>query len=74
MSLKEEFMKITTYEEWDRRRDEFRGLDAGDMEIRKHLNELYHRLQHSIYYSKGILTEVYPKPKEGEDPKKRRWR
>jgi hypothetical protein len=40
MSLKEEFMEITTYEEWDRRRDEFRGLDVGDMEIRKHLNEL----------------------------------
>ena len=82
MSLKEEFMKIITYEEWDkrryeewdRRRDEFRWLDAGDMEIRKHLNELYPRLQHSIYDSKGILTEVYPKPKEGEDPKKRRWR
>ena len=35
MSLKEEFMKITTYEEWDRRRDEFRGLDAGDMEVRE---------------------------------------
>jgi len=70
MSLKEEFMKITTYEEWDRRRDEFRGLDAGDTEIRKHLNELYPRLQHSIYDSNGIFTEVYPKPKEGEDPKK----
>ena len=74
MSLKEEFMEITTYEEWDRRRDEFRGLDAGDMEIRKRLNELYPRLQHSIYDSNGIFTEVYPKPKEGEDPKKRRWR
>jgi hypothetical protein len=41
MSLKEEFMKITTYEEWDKRRHEFKGLDAGDMEVRKHLNELY---------------------------------
>ena len=74
MSLKEEFMKITTYEEWDRRRDEFRGLDAGDTKIRKHLNELYPRLQHSIYDSNGIFTEVCPKPKEGEDPKKSRWR
>ena len=41
MSLKEEFMKITTYEEWDKRRYEFKGLDARDMEVRKHLNELY---------------------------------
>ena len=41
MSLKEEFMKIITYEEWDKRRHEFKGLDAGDMEVRKHLNELY---------------------------------
>ena len=41
MSLKEEFMKIITYEEWDKRRYEFKGLDAIDMEVRKHLNELY---------------------------------
>ena len=34
MSLKEEFMKIITYEEWDKRRYEFKGLDAGDMGLR----------------------------------------
>lgn len=35
MSLKEEFMKIITYEKWDKRRYEFKGLDAGDMEVRE---------------------------------------
>ena len=31
MSLKEEFMKIITYEEWDKIMYEFKGLDAGDI-------------------------------------------
>ena len=60
MSLKEEFMKITTYEEWDRRRDEFKGLDAGDMEVRKHLNELYPTADISGY-EKGIVKDYFYK-------------
>ena len=74
MSLKEEFMKITTYEEWDTRREEFKSLNFRDRDIIDHLDSLYPKLPHSIGYEKGIFTEVYPKPKEGEDPKKRRWR
>ena len=74
MSLKEEFMKITTYEEWDERREEFKSLNFRDRDIVDHLDSLYPKLPHSIGYEKGIFTEVYPKPKDGEDPKKRRWR
>ena len=70
MSLKEEFMKITTYEEGDARREEFKSLNFRDRDIIDHLDSLYPKLPHSIGYEKGIFTEVYPKPKEGEDPKK----
>ncbi|RKW53469.1 MAG: hypothetical protein D8H95_12550 [Lachnospiraceae bacterium] len=70
MSLKEEFMKITTYEEWDTRREEFKSLNFRDRDIIDHLDSLYPKLIHSIGFENGIFTEVYPKPKGGEDPKK----
>ena len=60
MSLKEEFMKITTYEEWDKRRHEFKGLDAGDTEVRKHLNELYPTADNSVYEN-GIVKDYFYK-------------
>ena len=69
MSLKEEFMKITTYEEWDTRREEFKSLNFRDRDIIDHLDSLYPKLIHSIGFENGIFTEVYPKP----IPKKR-WR
>ncbi len=70
MSLKEEFMKITTYEEWNTRREEFKSLNFRDRDIIDHLDSLYPKLIHSIGFENGIFTEVYPKPKGGEDPKK----
>ncbi len=70
MSLKEEFMKITTYEEWDTRREEFKSLNFRDRDIIDHLDSLYPKLIHSIGFENRIFTEVYPKPKGGEDPKK----
>ena len=70
MSLKEEFMKITTYEEWDTRREEFKSLNFRDRDIIDHLDSLYPKLIHSIGFENGIFTEVYPKPKGVEDPKK----
>ena len=70
MSLKEEFMKIITYEEWDTRREEFKSLNFRDRDIIDHLDSLYPKLIHSIGFENGIFTEVYPKPKGGEDPKK----
>ena len=74
MSLQVELIKITTYEEWDTIREELKSLNFKDREIIDHLDSLYPKLPHSIGYEKGIFTEVYPKPKEGEDPKKSRWR
>ena len=74
MSLRDEFMKLKTYEEWNARREEFKSLNFRDREIIDHLDSLYPKLPHSIGYEKGIFTELYPKPKDGEDPKKRRWR
>nr|WP_298054321.1 hypothetical protein [uncultured Lachnoanaerobaculum sp.] len=74
MSLRDEFMKLKTYEEWNARREEFKSLNFRDREIIDHLDSLYPKLPHSIGYEKGIFTELYPKPKEGEDPRKRRWR
>ena len=74
MSLRDEFMKLKTYEEWNARREEFKSLNFRDREIIDHLDSLYPKLPHSIGYEQGIFTELYPKPKEGEDPRKRRWR
>ena len=41
MSDKEEFLKVKTYEEYDRRRDEFKNLDVRDLEILNHFNDLF---------------------------------
>ena len=55
-------------------RVECKSLNFRDREIIDHLDSLYPKLPHSIGYEKGIFTELYPKPKDGEDMKKRRWR
>ncbi len=41
MISKEEFLKIKTYEEFDRQRNDFYGLDIRDKEIRNHINKLF---------------------------------
>ena len=58
MSNKEDFLKVKTYEEYDRRRDEFRNLDIRDPEILNHLDELYPKLEKSGWED-GIIEEVY---------------
>lgn len=60
MSSKAEFMKITTYQEYDKRRDEFRNLDLHDSEVLNHLKELYPKVDNSDFEN-GIITEVYKK-------------
>lgn len=60
MSSKEEFLKISTYQEYDSRREEFRHLDRHDAEIMKHLEELYPKVDNSDFEN-GIITEVYKK-------------
>lgn len=60
MSSKTEFMKITTYQEYDRRRNEFRNLDIQDSEVLNHLKQLYPEVDNSDFEN-GIITEVYEK-------------
>ena len=65
MSNKEDFLKVKTYEEYDRRRDEFRNLDIRDPEILNHLDELYPKLEKSGWED-GIIEEVYSYLPDGQ--------
>lgn len=58
MSIKEDFLKITLYAEFDKRRNEFRNLDIQDTEVSKHLEELFPTVDNSDFEN-GIITEVY---------------
>lgn len=60
MSEKEEFLKITSYAEFDKRRNEFRNLNIQDIEVSKHLKELFPTVDNSDFEN-GIITEVYEK-------------
>ncbi len=40
MSKKEQLLSITTYEEFNRRREEFRGLEL-DEDIKNHLSKIF---------------------------------
>lgn len=51
---KEEFLKIKTYEEFDRRREEFRGL-AVDKDVREHLGEIFPK----AYAPEGIHVDLF---------------
>ncbi len=61
MSNKEEFLKVKTYEEYDRRRAEFRNLDVRDPEILNHFNELFPKLEKSGWED-GVIVEAYKEP------------
>lgn len=61
MSKKDEFLKIRTYEEYDKRRYEFKNLDIRDEEILQHWDSLYPKLDNSDWKN-GIMTEVYKDP------------
>ena len=56
---KEEFLKIKTYEEFDKRRNKLDGLDWSNQEIRDHLDSLFPILDNSEFED-GIIHEVYP--------------
>lgn len=62
MSLKEEFLKIKTYEEYDKRRDEFEDLDIRDKEILNHLDDIYPTLENNGIDEDGIMIELYKYP------------
>ena len=60
MSLKQKFLKIKTYQEFDKRRNEFKNLNLQDTEISNHLKELSPSVDNSDFEN-GIITEVYAK-------------
>ena len=44
MDKKEKFLAIKTYDEFNRRRDEFKGLSLKDVEVRKHLSDIFPKI------------------------------
>lgn len=63
MSKRDEFLNIKTYEEYDRRRDEFKGVlnIPADKEVTEHWNSLFPKLDNSDYRN-GIIVDLRPKP------------
>lgn len=56
MTDKEKFLSIETYEEFDRRRGEFKELSMADPEIREHAKKIFPNLKN---YTE---EEVYKNP------------
>ena len=65
MNSKVNFLKIQTYQEYDKRRDEFNNLDIQDIEVLQHLNFLYPKVDNTDFEN-GIITEVYKTITNGE--------
>lgn len=55
--MSEEFLKIQTYEEFDRRRSEFKGLKVTEPGVREHMNKISPYVDNEI--SDGIIREVF---------------
>lgn len=45
MNKKEDFLAIKSYKEFDRRREEFKGLTLKDPEVRRHFSDIFPRLK-----------------------------
>ncbi len=41
MTAKEKFLTVESYEEFDRRRDEFKELKMTDKEVREHVRKIF---------------------------------
>lgn len=55
--LAEKFLAIKTYEEFDKRREEFKGLRPNEPGVLEHLNKLIGPLD--VGYKDGIIYEVF---------------
>ncbi len=58
MNIKEKFLEVKTYEEFDKRREEFRGIDVSDKEILDHLDSLFPKVDNTDFKN-GLIVEVY---------------
>lgn len=56
---KRRISKIKTYEEFDEKRKEMKGLDFSDPEIMEHCSSIFPRLK-SSGYEDGVIYEVFP--------------
>lgn len=55
----EEFLKIQTYEEYNRRRAELKGLDITEPGVREHLREICPHAPDNVVKD-GIIVEIRP--------------
>lgn len=55
--LAEEFLKIKTWEEFDRRREEFRELSTKEPGVAKHFNSILPKIDDRI--EDGIIHEAF---------------
>lgn len=60
---KQEFLSIRSYEEYDQRRSEVKGLDFSDQEIRDHINFLFGKGDKELVElaKKGIMIQLHKK-------------
>ena len=58
MTLKEEFLSITSYEEYDKQREKFRSLPR-DSEVRAYLDKLYGPGYVGGDIANGVIEELY---------------
>lgn len=57
MSAREEFLAIKSYDEYNKRRDEFNGLDWTDTELSRHWCEIMPKPTEK--YQNGIIEEAF---------------
>ena len=55
--LAEEFLKIQTYEEYNRRRAKLKGLDITEPGVREHLREICPHAPNNVVKD-GIIVEI----------------
>lgn len=60
MTVKEKFLSIKTYKDFDMRRNEFKNLDVRDPEVRQHFYVIFPTLDNSAYEN-GIIEDVFKK-------------
>ena len=58
MTVKEKFLSIKTYEEFDSKREEFKDLDTTDAEVLKHFEEISPTVDNSDFEN-GIIVDVH---------------
>lgn len=64
MTDKEKILAIKTYEEFDKRRNEFDTIDVTDKEILSHLDSIFPKVKNG--FRDNVIYDVTPKINEWE--------